>query len=90
MAIIPLILNYKFRAVFKFDESNRLIVSGTGADVTLFKGQFGPDDKGFGYVKIQVDIQIDTQIESIQTVLLHRIFIWDFMRLKMCAYNFFG
>lgn len=40
-------------AVFKFDESNRLIVSGTGADVTLFKGQFGPDDKGFGYVKIQ-------------------------------------
>ena len=42
--------------MFKFDESNRLIVSGTGADVTLFKGQFGPDDKGFGYVKIQVDI----------------------------------
>ena len=50
------ILIYTFRAVFKFDESNRLIVSGTGADVTLFKGQFGPDDKGFGYVKIQVDI----------------------------------
>jgi len=40
-------------AVFKFDESNRLVVSGTGEDVSVFKGQFGPDDKGFGYVKIQ-------------------------------------
>lgn len=28
-------------------------MSGTGEDVSVFKGQFGPDDKGFGYVKIQ-------------------------------------
>lgn len=40
-------------AVFKFDESNCLVVSGTGEEVSEFKSQFGPDDKGFGYVKVQ-------------------------------------
>jgi len=40
-------------AVFKFDESNCLNVAGTGEDVTEFKSQFGPDEKGFGYIKIQ-------------------------------------
>jgi len=40
-------------AVFKFDEANRLIVHGTGEDFPAFRAAFGPDDRGFGYVKIQ-------------------------------------
>jgi len=40
-------------AAFKFDEQNQLVVSGTGEEFAEFKSQFGPDDRGFGYIKIQ-------------------------------------
>jgi len=40
-------------AAFKFDEQNKLVVSGTGEEFNEFKSQFGPDDRGFGYIKIQ-------------------------------------
>jgi len=40
-------------AAFKFDEQNQLVVSGTGEEFSQFKSQFGPDDRGFGYIKIQ-------------------------------------
>ena len=42
------------RAAFKFDESNQLVVGGTGDQFDQFKACFGPDDRGFGYIKIQV------------------------------------
>jgi len=40
-------------AAFKFNEENSLVVSGTGTEFAEFKSQFGPDDRGFGYIKIQ-------------------------------------
>jgi len=40
-------------AAFKFDESNQLVVGGTGDQFDQFKACFGPDDRGFGYIKIQ-------------------------------------
>ena len=43
-----------FRAAFKFDSENMLSVSGTGSEFSEFKSQFGSDDRGFGYIKIQV------------------------------------
>ena len=43
-----------FRAVFKFDESNRLKAAGTGKDFKDFKGSFSNEDRGFGYIRINV------------------------------------
>ncbi|XP_023339669.1 suppressor protein SRP40 [Eurytemora carolleeae] len=40
-------------AAFKFDSENMLSVSGTGSEFSEFKSQFGSDDRGFGYIKIQ-------------------------------------
>jgi len=40
-------------AAFKFDENNTLVVGGTGDQFDQFKAMFGPDDRGFGYIKIQ-------------------------------------
>jgi len=38
-------------ATFAFD-GNKLGVTGKGDDFAAFKSQFGPDDRGFGYIKI--------------------------------------
>ena len=43
-----------YRAVFKFDENNRLGVTATGSDFTGFKSYFGTDERGFGYIRIKV------------------------------------
>jgi len=40
-------------AAFKFNEQNELVVSGTGEDFADFKSHFGPEERGFGYIKIQ-------------------------------------
>jgi hypothetical protein len=42
------------RAVFKFDENNRLGVTATGNNFADFKSNFGNDDRGFGYIRIMV------------------------------------
>jgi len=39
-------------AAFTFDTSNTLGVTATGDDFATFKSHFGPDDRGFGYIKI--------------------------------------
>lgn len=41
------------RAVFKF-EGNSLGVTASGSDFPKFKEFFGNDDRGFGYIRIQV------------------------------------
>ena len=43
-----------FRAVFKFDQSNRLGVTATGKEFGDFKTHFEADDRGFGYIRIKV------------------------------------
>lgn len=43
-----------FRAVFKFDQSNRLGVTATGKEFGDFKALFEADDRGFGYIRIKV------------------------------------
>lgn len=40
-------------AVFKFDESNRLSVGGTGKEFVDFKAKFGNEERGFGYIRIK-------------------------------------
>ena len=40
--------------MFKFDESNRLKAAGTGKDFKDFKGSFSNEDRGFGYIRINV------------------------------------
>lgn len=40
-------------AAFKFNEQNELVVSGTGEEFSGFKSHFGPEERGFGYIKIQ-------------------------------------
>lgn len=45
-------------AAFKFDGTNQLVVSDTGNDFSCFKSQFGPDDRGFGYIKIQTGDEV--------------------------------
>ena len=40
--------------MFKFDESNRLSVGGTGKEFTDFKAKFGNEERGFGYIRIKV------------------------------------
>jgi len=42
------------RAAFVFDEGNNLGVSGKGQDFATFKSFFNPDNRGFGYIKVQV------------------------------------
>jgi hypothetical protein len=42
------------RAAFVFDEGNNLGVSGKGQDFPTFKSFFNPDNRGFGYIKVQV------------------------------------
>ena len=42
------------RAAFVFDEGNNLGVSGKGQDFATFKAFFNPDNRGFGYIKVQV------------------------------------
>ena len=42
-----------FRAVFLFDGS-KLGVTAKGDNFDNFKSCFGPDDRGFGYVKVMV------------------------------------
>jgi hypothetical protein len=37
-----------------FDEGNNLGVSGKGQDFATFKSFFNPDNRGFGYIKVQV------------------------------------
>merc|ERR1712080_653524 len=39
-------------AAFTFDTNNTLGVTATGDDFATFKSHFGPDDRGFGYIKI--------------------------------------
>ena len=46
--------NFAFRAVFKFDEGNRLGVTATGKEFPEFKSYFGTDERGFGYIRIKV------------------------------------
>ena len=41
------------RAAFTFTD-NKLGVTATGEDFDSFKTHFGPDDRGFGYIKIMV------------------------------------
>lgn len=40
-------------AAFVFDEGNNLGVSGKGQDFATFKSFFNPDNRGFGYIKVQ-------------------------------------
>ena len=42
-----------YRAAFTFTD-NKLGVTATGDDFDSFKSHFGPDDRGFGYIKIMV------------------------------------
>ena len=42
-----------FRAAFTFTD-NKLGVTATGDNFDSFKSHFGPDDRGFGYIKIMV------------------------------------
>lgn len=46
-------LNFLLRAVFKFD-GNRLGVTEMGEGFQRFKDLFANDDRGFGYIRIQV------------------------------------
>ena len=46
--------SFSFRAVFKFDQNNRLGVTAKGKDFPDFKAHFGNDDRGFGYIRIKV------------------------------------
>ena len=46
-------LRLRFRAVFKFD-GTRLGVTASGMGFPKFKEYFGNDDRGFGYIRIQV------------------------------------
>ena len=41
------------RAAFLFADS-KLGVTATGSEFDKFKACFGPDDRGFGYIKIMV------------------------------------
>jgi hypothetical protein len=41
------------RAAFVFTD-NTLGVTAKGVDFDEFKSKFGPDDRGFGYIKIMV------------------------------------
>ena len=43
-----------FRAVFKFDQSNKLGVTATGKEFGDFKTHFEADERGFGYIRIKV------------------------------------
>ena len=47
-----------YRAVFKFDERNHLGVKATGSEFADFKSNFGNDERGFGYIRIKVMINI--------------------------------
>ena len=44
-----------FRATFIFKD-NKLGVTAKGSQFNEFKSQFGADDRGFGYIKIMVNI----------------------------------
>ena len=50
------LIPFSFRAVFKFDESNRLKAAGTGKDFKDFKASFSNEDRGFGYIRINVSV----------------------------------
>ena len=52
--IINMTFYLYFRAVFKFDQSNRLGVTATGKEFGDFKALFEADDRGFGYIRIKV------------------------------------
>ena len=41
------------RATFIFKD-NKLGVTAKGSQFNEFKSQFGPDDRGFGYIKVMV------------------------------------
>ena len=52
--LINMTFHLYFRAVFKFDQSNRLGVTATGKEFGDFKTHFEADDRGFGYIRIKV------------------------------------
>ncbi len=52
--VILSFMHLLFRAAFVFDEGNNLGVSGKGQDFATFKSFFNPDNRGFGYIKVQV------------------------------------
>ena len=52
--LINITFHLYFRAVFKFDQSNRLGVTATGKEFGDFKTHFEADDRGFGYIRIKV------------------------------------
>ena len=61
-----------FRAVFKFDQSNRLGVTATGKEFGDFKTHFEADDRGFGYIRIKVS---DIFIFAYPALVLIRIYL---------------
>ena len=46
---------YSFRATFIFKD-NKLGVTAKGSQFNEFRSQFGPDDRGFGYIKVMVSL----------------------------------
>ena len=57
--------SFSFRAVFKFDQNNRLGVTAKGKDFPDFKAHFGNDDRGFGYIRIKVLHTYNSRSKSI-------------------------
>ena len=43
-----------FRAVFKVNENNCWGLTASGKEFAGFKELFGKDERGFGYIRIQV------------------------------------
>ena len=61
-----------FRAVFKFDQSNKLGVTATGKEFGDFKTHFEADERGFGYIRIKVS---DIFIFAYPALFLIRIYL---------------
>lgn len=59
----PFLSSIHSRAVFKFD-GNSLGVTATGTDFAEFKGHYGNDERGFGYIRIKVRGNLTTATEQ--------------------------
>ena len=75
---LPNFCSFSFRAVFKFDQNNRLGVTAKGKDFPDFKAHFGNDDRGFGYIRIKVLHTYNSRSKSI-----FHTFVFFFFRLVM-------
>ena len=54
-----------FRAVFKFDQSNKLGVTATGKEFGDFKTHFEADERGFGYIRIKTGDEISKRAKFV-------------------------